>query len=85
MLFKRGECIRFYTISGKIKVKINEDQPKIIGHNIDLTQHFGKATMQAIEEERDSQHEFIYIYICIYICIYMYIYNIYIYIYIIYI
>ena len=82
MLFKRGECVRFYTINGKIKVKINEDQPKIIGHNIDLAQHFGKATMQAIEEERDSQHEFIYIYIYIYVYIYVYIY---IYIYIIYV
>ena len=28
-LFKRGECIGFYTINGKIKVKINEDQTKI--------------------------------------------------------
>ena len=24
-LFKRGECIGFYTINGKIKVNINED------------------------------------------------------------
>ena len=44
-LLKRGECIGFYTINGKIKVKINEDQKKIIGHNVDLIQHFGEATM----------------------------------------
>ena len=54
-LFKRGECIGFYTINGKIKVKINEDQTKIIGHNEDLIQHFGNAAMQAIEEERDPR------------------------------
>ena len=54
-LFKRGECIGFYTINGKIKVKINEDQTKIIDHNEDLIQHFGEATMQAIEEERDPR------------------------------
>ena len=53
-LFKRGECIGFYTINGKIKVKINENQTKIIGHNVDLIQYFGEATVQAIEGERDS-------------------------------
>ena len=51
-LFKRGECIGFYTINGKIKVKINDDQTKIIGQNVDLVRHFGEAIMQAIEEER---------------------------------
>ena len=54
-MFKRGEWIRLYTINGKTKVKINEDQMKIIVHNVDLVQHFGGATMQAIEEERDSR------------------------------
>ena len=54
--FKRGECIEFYTINCKIKVKIYEDQMKMIGHNIDLIQHFDKATIQVNEEERDSQH-----------------------------
>ena len=29
---------------------------KMIGYNIDLIQHFDKATIQVIEEERDSQH-----------------------------
>ena len=57
-MFKRGEWIRLYTINGKTKVKINEDQMKIIGHNVDLVQHFGGATMQAIEEERDSRRWF---------------------------
>ena len=51
-LFKRGECIGFCTINGKIRVKINDDQTKIIGHNVDLVRHFGEAIMQAIEEER---------------------------------
>ena len=54
-LFKRGECFGFYCINGKIKVKINENQTQIIGHNVDLVQHFGGATMQAIEEERYSR------------------------------
>ena len=54
-LFKRGKCIGFYILNGKIKVKINEDQTKIIGHNVDLIQHFGKATMQVTEGERDSR------------------------------
>ena len=54
-LFKRGECIGFYTINGKVKVKINDDQTKIIGHNVDLVRHFGEATMQAIQEERYSR------------------------------
>ena len=44
----RGEYIGFYTIYGKIKVKINADQTKVIGHNVNLVQHFGEATMQAI-------------------------------------
>ena len=39
-----------------MKVKINEDQMKMIGHNVDLIQHFDEATIQVIEEERDSQH-----------------------------
>ena len=42
-------------INGKIKIKINEDQTEIIGHNIDLVRHFGEATIQAIEEERYSR------------------------------
>ena len=54
-LCKTGECIEFYTINGKIKVKINGDQTKTIGHNVDLVQHFGEATMQAIEEGRYSR------------------------------
>ena len=55
MLFKRGECIGFYTLNGKIKVKINEDQTKIINRDVDLIQHFGETmTQHAIELERDS-------------------------------
>ena len=54
-LFKRGECIGFYTINSKIKFKNNNDPTKIIGHNIDLIQHFLEALMQAIKEEKDSQ------------------------------
>ena len=54
-LFKRGECIGFYTNNGKIKVKINDDQTKIIVHNVDLAQYFTETTMQAIEEERYSR------------------------------
>ena len=53
-LFKRGACSGFYTINGKIKVKINEEEAKIIGHNEDLIEVFGEATMQEIEEERRS-------------------------------
>ena len=55
LLFKRGECIGFYTLNGKIKVKINEDQTKIINRDVDLIQHFGETmTQHAIELERDS-------------------------------
>ena len=35
-LFKIGKCIGFYTIKGKIKVKINEHQTKITSQNRDL-------------------------------------------------
>ena len=55
VLFKRGECIGSRTINNKIKVKINEDQTKRIGHNIDLVQHFGEATIQVIKENRFSR------------------------------
>ena len=66
-LFKRGECIGFYTINGKVKVKINDDQTKIIDHDVDLKDdlicQLMRGSMQAIEEERDHDVSFfIYIY-----------------------
>ena len=56
MLFIRGEGTGFYTANGRIKVKTNEDQTKIIGHNLDLIQHL----------EKKDIHHVIYIYIYIY-------------------
>ena len=54
-LFKKGKCVGFYTINGKIKVKINEDETKIISHNVDLVEQFGEETMKAIDEERNTR------------------------------
>ena len=61
MLFIRGEGTGFYTANGRIKVKTNEDQTKIIGHNLDLIQHL----------EKKDIHHVIYIYIYIYILIHL--------------
>ena len=52
--------IGFYTLNSKIKVKINEDQTKIIGHKVDLIQHFGKVTMQSFERERKGLTTLVY-------------------------
>ena len=54
-LFKKGKCAGFYTINGKIKVKINEDETKIISHNVDLVEQFGEETMKATDEERNTR------------------------------
>ena len=54
-MFKKGKCVGFYTINGKIKVKINEDETKIISHNVDLVEQFGEETMKAIDEERNTR------------------------------
>ena len=67
VLFKRGECIGFCNSNGKTKLKINEDQTKIIDHDVDLKDdmicQLMRGSMQAIEEERDHDVSFfIYIY-----------------------
>ena len=53
-LFKKGKCVGFYIINVKIKVKINEDETKIISHNTDLVEQFEEETMKAIDEERNT-------------------------------
>ena len=63
VLFIGGKGTGFYTANGRIKDKTNEDQTKIIGHNVDLIQQL----------EKKGIHHVIYIYIYIYY-IYIYIY-----------
>ena len=73
MLFIRGEGTGFYTPNGRIEVQTNEDQTKIIGHNVDLIQHLEKKGIHHVI----NKYIYIYIYIYVYInmneliCIYM--------------
>ena len=72
-MFIRGEGTGFYTPNGRIEVQTNEDQTKIIGHNVDLIQHLEKKGIHHVI----NKYIYIYIYIYVYInmneliCIYM--------------